>query len=60
MHLFFISARLVEQLFYSIYPLIKPLIDIYHLGGELLEGLVDEGVGHLFVVGIGHGAGDGS
>ena len=48
-----------EDLFFPIHPLIKPLTDIYHPGGELFEGLVDESVGHLFVVGIGHGAGDG-
>ena len=45
-----------EDLFFPIYPLIKPLADIHHPGGELFEGLVDEGI---FLKGVGHGAGDG-
>ena len=46
--------------FFPIHPLIKPLADIHHPVGEFLEGLVDEGVGHVLVVGVSHGAGDGS
>ena len=45
-----------EGLFYSIYSFIKPLADIYHPVWEFLHGLVDESVGHLLVVGIGHAA----
>lgn len=50
----------MEVSFFPIYPLIKPLADIHHPGGELLDGLVDEGIGHLLAVGVGHRAGDGS
>ena len=45
-----------EDLFFPIYPLIKPLTDIHHPDGEHLEGLVDEGI---FLKGVGHRTGDG-
>ena len=46
----------MELLLGSIHALIKAFADIYHPVWEFLHGLVDEGIGHLFVKSIGHGA----
>ena len=52
------SSQALWNLF-RIHHLIKPFADVDHPGGEFLHGLVDEGVGHLFVIGVGHGTCDG-
>ena len=39
-----------------IHALVKAFADLDHPVGQFLQGLVDEGIGHLLVIGIGHGA----